>query len=118
MNAVAHIAGYLSNKMGVTFATGESFDTNDGVSHPRNSQYPMIVLKGVSADMSAFAEAVRASDLPHLGFIREMIETTDDAEIVAMLAKKSESDIEYLGIGVFGPHDTVKALTKQFSLWK
>ena len=53
-----------------------------------------------------------------MGFIREMIDTTDDEEIVEALRQKADTDMEYLGIGVFGPNDVVKPLTKRFSLWK
>ena len=60
----------------------------------------------------------RESGLPYIGFIKEMIETTDDEEIVDVLSKKLDSEIEYLGIGIFGGNETVKKLTKKFSLWK
>lgn len=117
-NAIAHIAAYLGNKMHEPFDTGEFFETQDGARHPRNSQYPIVVLAAEAKDMPGFAAEVRQSGLPYLGFIREMIETTDDAEIVGILKGKTDADMEYLGIGVFGPNDAVKPLTKKFSLWK
>lgn len=117
-NTVAHIAAYLGNKMRVPFDTGEYFETQDGVKHPRNSQYAIIVLKADAADLPEFMEQVRDSGLPYLGFIREMIETTDDSEIQAILSGKTDGDIEYLGIGLFGGNEELKAMTKKFSLWK
>jgi hypothetical protein len=117
-NTIAHNAAYLGNKMHEPFDTGESFMTADDIGHPRNSQYPIIVLKCEAGDLLAFMGVVRASGLPYLGFFREMIETTDDAEIEAILAKKTDTELEYLGIGLFGLNETVKALTKKFSLWK
>lgn len=118
LNAVAHVAAQLANKMKEPFDTGESFDTKDGVKHPRNSQFPIVTLKANAGDMSAFAKAVRELGLPHLGFFREMIETTDDSEIVKILAGKTEEELEYLAIGVFGSNEVVKPLTKKFSLYK
>ncbi len=118
LNAVAHVAAQIGNKMKEPFDTGESFDTKDGVKHPRNSQYPIVTLCAKAGDMAVFAKAVRESGLPHLGFFREMIETTVDNEIVEILKNKTEEDIEYLAIGVFGSNEVVKPLTKKFSLWK
>ena len=45
-----------------------------------------------------------------------MIETSSDADIEKTLSGKSDSDIELLGIGIFGPHDEVNQLTKKFGL--
>ncbi len=50
-------------------------------------------------------------------FIKEMVETTDDSEITALVAKESEEEVGYLGVGIFGEHDLVKSLTKNFKLW-
>lgn len=117
-NTIAHCAAYLGNKMRESFDTGDFFETQDGAKHPRNTQYPIVVLVAESQDMPGFMAEVRASGLPYLGFIREMIQTTDDEEIVNILKDRMDSEIEYLGIGLFGPNDTVKPLTKKFSLWK
>jgi hypothetical protein len=117
-NTIAHIAAYLGNKMREPFDTGESFLTQDGIAYPRNAQYPIIVLKAEERDLPFFVQEVRASGLLYLGFIREMIETTDDAEIEVMLKNKNDAAMEYLGVGLFGPNDVLKAITKKFSLWK
>jgi hypothetical protein len=117
-NTVAHIAAYLGNKMKEPFDTGESFFTEDGVAHPRNTQYPIIVFRAAEKDLPALMQEVRSSGLSYLGFIREMIETTDDSEIEKILGNKKDEAVEYLGIGLFGPDDILKAITKKFSLWK
>jgi len=61
---------------------------------------------------------VRQSDLLYHGFIKEMIDTTDDTEIEHILASKDDSAIEYLGVGIFGPKEQVDILTKNFQLWR
>lgn len=118
LNTVAHCSAQLANKMKESFDTGVSFDTKDGVAHPRNSQYAIVVLSTEPKDMAALADAARVSGLPYIGFIREMIETTDDGEIVEILKNKTEGQIEYLGVGIFGDKEAVGKLTKKFSLWK
>ena len=50
--------------------------------------------------------------------LREMIDFTDDNELQKALSKKAEAEIEYLGVGAFGENETLKQLTKNFSLWK
>ena len=118
MNTVAHIAAYLGNKMPGRFDTGDVFVTQDGHDHPRNTQYPIIILSAKPGQMPNLMTKVRASGLPYLGYIQEMIETTDDAEIEEVLAQKTDAEVVYLGIGVFGPNEAVDALTKKYSLWK
>lgn len=117
MNTVAHVSGYLGNKI-ETFLSGENFVTQDGVTHPRNSQYAIIVLSNTEKGLRKFMRRVRESGLLYHGFIREMIETTDDAEIQSILSNKKDEQIEYLGIGIFGSLEKVNELTKGMSLWK
>lgn len=118
MNAVAHISAYLGNKMTEPFDTGSSFLTKEGIAHPRNSQFPIVVLSGKPGQLKNLIKTVRNSGLSYLGFIREMIETSDDEEIARIMSAKRDEDVEYLGIGVFGGKAEVDALTKKFSLWK
>jgi hypothetical protein len=118
LNTVAHISAYLGNRIKESFDTGEFFITKDSRTHPRNSQYAIVVLSAKPSQLVNLISEVRSSGITYLGFIKEMIETTDDSEIEKILAEKEDTDIEYLGIGIFGESDKVKALTKKFSLWK
>lgn len=118
MNTAAHIAAYLSNKMDARFDTGDFFVTKDEQKHPRNMQYPIIILSARPGQMPNLMARIRASGLLYLGYLEEMLETTDDAEIERLLEKKTDSEIVYLGIGFFGKNDEVDALTKKYSLWK
>ena len=89
MNAIAHVSGYLGNKI-PTFLTDENFVTQDNTNHPRNSQYAIIVLKNTEKGLRRFMQRVRSSGLLYHGFIREMIETTDDGEIQSLLHNKRD----------------------------
>ena len=118
LNTTAHISAFLGNKIKDDFDSGEYFTTKDSKNHPRNSQYPIIVLAANPGQLMGLMENVRQSGLLYHGFIQEMIETTNDNEIVEILKDKNDSEIEYLGIGIFGDNNKVKELTKKFSLWK
>ncbi len=118
LNAVAHASAYIGNKLSDNFITGDYFETKDHVKHPRNSQFPIIVLSAKSGQLKKLVNEIRNSGLLYLGFIKDMIETNDDEEIVEALSKKLDSEIEYLGIGFFGDKEQVNRLTKKFSLWK
>lgn len=117
-NAISHVSAYIGNKLQEKFVTGETFITEDGKNHPRNSQYPIVVLTAKPGQMSNFITAVRESGLLYHGFIREMIETTNDEEIAQRLQNKKDTEIEYLAIGLFGDNEKVNVLTKKFSLFK
>ncbi|MBI1839179.1 MAG: DUF2000 domain-containing protein [Candidatus Colwellbacteria bacterium] len=118
LNTVAHVSAYLGNKMRDTFGTGDYFVTKNNIKHPRNSQYAIVTLSCKPNELKTLIKTVRDSGLDYIGFIREMIETTDDSEIEKILASKNDEDIEYLGIGIFGDKEKVSELTKKFSLWK
>ncbi len=118
LNAVAHTSAYLGNKLGNNFLTAEYFETKDGKRHPRNSQFPIIVLSAKPGQLSPLMEEIRKAGLLYLGFIRDMIENNDDEEIVRIISEKLDSGIEYLGIGIFGDKEQLNYLTKKFSLWK
>lgn len=116
-NTIGHISAYLGNKI-KNFATGENFITKDEKNHPRNTQYPIIILEAKPGQMPNFIQKVRDSGMLYHGFIKEMILTTNDEEIINILMNKKDEEIEYLGIGVFGPNEEIDALTKKFSLYK
>lgn len=117
MNAIAHVSGYLGNKI-ATFLSDENFVTKDGQNHPRNSQYAIIILKNSEKGLRRFMRNVRESGLLYHGFIREMIESTDDTAIQEIVGSKRDDEIEYLGVGIFGPIQKVDELTQGMSLWK
>ncbi|MEQ1500048.1 MAG: DUF2000 domain-containing protein [Parcubacteria group bacterium] len=118
-NTLAHISAYIGNHLENNFGTGEFFVTSDNAKFPRNSQYPIIIKSApASLDLKVLLEKVRAGNFVHLGFIREMIDHTDDVELQTALSVKTDSEVELLGVGLFGSTEDLKTLTKEFSLWK
>jgi len=118
LNTVAHVSAYFGNKLGAHFDTGDCFTTADDICLPRNTQYPIIVLSGKSDQLGNLARTVRTPDLQSMFFISEMVETSNDSDIAVSVRLKQESEIDYLGVGVFGDNQIVKKLTGQFGLWK
>jgi lysyl-tRNA synthetase class 2 len=116
-NTIGHVSAYIGNKV-TKLTTAENFVTKDEVNHPRNAQYPIVILAAKPGQMANFMQKVRETGMLYHGFIKEMIDTTNDNEITEILKNKSDAEIEYLGIGVFGSNDEVDAITKKFSLYK
>lgn len=117
MNTSAHAAAFLGNKMAVPFDTGKSFLTKDGTPLPRNSQYAIVTLSASPEELKALSDEVRKSGLLYIGYVPEMMETTNDKKLADMLLTKTDEEINYAGIGIFGPKDQVDKLTKKFPLW-
>lgn len=116
-NVVGHICAYLGHHIESDFSTGEAFVTKDNITYPRNSQYPIITKRAKSSEqLHNLMGKVRESGLLYHCFIREMIEHGNDAELQQSLPNKNDSDIEYLGVGVFGESGAVDRITKKFGL--
>ena len=117
-NTIAHIAAKVSRAV-ETFETRPTFQTKDGVTTPTNSQYPIMVFQTEGVEkLRALISEIRKAGLPHLSYVREMIDFENDDDLQAALGQKNEADVEYLGVGVFGDNAVLKQLTKKFSLWK
>ncbi len=119
LNTVGHISAYFGHKMNQPFDTGEYFITQDGINLPRNTQYPIVILAATDSEqLKKLAQDVREeSDVQGMFFIKEMVETSNDIEIVTRVGVQKVADITYLGVGLFGENDYVKILTSGFKLW-
>jgi lysyl-tRNA synthetase class 2 len=115
-NASSHMSAYLGRKIS-HFDTGEFFETKDNKKYPRNSQYPIVIKVASSKELSGLYDAVEKANITHHGFIKEMIETTNDKKIETILAEKTDDDIVLYGVGVFGNDKEVAGLTDHYELW-
>jgi lysyl-tRNA synthetase, class II len=118
-NAVSHSIGYLSNCLPKEqFVSGETFETQDGLELPRNSQYAMITKKAKQKDLHKLLSTLKDEpDVLYHVFVADMQETTDDAELEKRLGKQSNEDLRIYGIAMFGDNDAVSRLTKPFQLY-
>ena len=118
LNTVAHISAYFGNQLKDNFGTGNYFLSKDKITHPRNSQYAIVVLSANSEELYPLIQEIRRRNLLSINFIRDMIETTDDIELEKSISLKNDESLDYLGVGVFGDKNTLKEITGKFKLWK
>ncbi len=118
-NTIGHISAYIGKELTDKFDTGETFVSKDNVTYPRNSQYPIIIKRAKSNEqLHNLMDKVRDAGVLHHCFIREMIEHTNDADLQNALNNKTDTEVEYLGVGVFGKTEEAEKLTKKFGLWE
>lgn len=118
-NAVAHMEAIVGNKIPHDQLTsGDYFVGSDDIAIPRNSQYPIIIMKGSEKDLHKLHDKVRKEGLMHHVFIKEMQDTTNDAEIVESLQKQAIADTNFYGLSFFATNEQAEQLTKNFQLWQ
>jgi hypothetical protein len=117
-NTIGHIAAYLGNKMPEPFDTGEYFVSKDGFNFPRNSQFPVVVLRADEQQLKNLAQSLQNSNFPWIVYVKEMIEMIDDKELEKAFNVKVFQEMDILGIGIFGLKDELKLFTGEFKLYK
>lgn len=118
LNVASHISAYFGNLLAERFGTGKFFTTADGIDLPRNTQYPIVILKASPKQLKELVEGIDAQDeLDKMYFIKEMIDTTNDDKIEALVSLQDKEEIIYLGFGLFGDNKLIKKLTTKLELW-
>lgn len=119
-NTVGHLSAYLGNRIEKgDIVSRETFETKDGKQLNANAQYAIVTLRGKQSKLKQLWESTKGnSSIEVLVYTSEMIETTDDNELETIIGKKDASEIEILGVGLFGKKEDVEQLTKSFSLYK
>ncbi len=119
LNTIGHISAYFGKYLYKTFDTGNNFETKDAKKHPRNSQYPIVILEGSEKEIRVMLKQKEiATDISFMPFTKAMTETSDDEELSELYKKTTESDLELLGLGLFGDKDTLKVMLRKLSLYK
>ncbi len=118
LNTVAHLNAAFGAR------TGKSLFSRDIITSKDSTDIKLNIKNAILVKTIPTSEEVRKliSDARNQGlqvdeFTREMIETTNDKKIVEITASKNYNDIEYLGVLVYGPKDSVSQLTKDFLLY-
>lgn len=119
MNALGHMAAGLTALFSdLTSLRFDSYFDKEGGAHKSISDNPFIIL---SADNSNQIRTLRneliAQNIPFTDFTNTMTVGTF-AEQKQRTSETPELELEYYGICFFGPDETLRALTKKFSLWK
>lgn len=118
LNTVGHISAYFGNQLKESFGTDSFFKTADEILIPRNTQYPIVILKTSKENLQSFALEMQSNQsVEKMFFIKEMIESTNDTRIEALVGLQLKEELEYLGVGLFGENKKIKSLTNSFKLW-
>ncbi len=118
LNTASHLSAYFGNLLGEKFGTDKYFTTEDAVNLPRNTQFPIVILKADPSDLKEFADEIHSQEeIEKMFFIKEMIDTTNDAKIEALVSLQTADELIYLGVGLFGDNKLIKKLTGKFKLW-
>lgn len=118
-NAVAHMEAIIGNKIPhKELTSGDYFVGADGVALPRNSQYPIIIMKGDEKSLHRLQKRVQEKGLIYHTFIKEMQDTTNDQEIVDTLKQQPIAETEFYGVSFLADNELAKELTKDFQLWQ
>jgi len=118
-NAVAHMQTIIGSRVpNKALTSGENFVSSDGLAVPRNSQYPIIIMRADEKELHKLLAKIVDARLVHHVFIKEMQDTTNDQEIVSILKNKSMADTEFFGVSFFADNDVADRLTKGLQLWK
>ncbi|CAH1544492.1 conserved hypothetical protein [Vibrio harveyi] len=118
VNVLGHLSVSLANQLSDDDAVYTDYHDLDGNLHPNISHYPFIVLR---ADNSNKIRKLRQEALdrgiPFSDFTHTMVE--GGSEVQQQTTKNtSEAELEYLGICLFGETETLRELTKKFSLYR
>ncbi|EPC03652.1 hypothetical protein L861_19150 [Litchfieldella anticariensis FP35 = DSM 16096] len=86
--------------------------------HPGISHYPFIVLKAENSNkIRRVREEALSQDIKFTDFAHTMMEGGSVAQ-QALTRETRESDLEYLGICLFGETEVLREFTKKFSLYR
>ncbi|HYV33729.1 MAG TPA: lysine--tRNA ligase [Candidatus Limnocylindria bacterium] len=119
MNTVAHLNAEFGIHQGKKLLLQDEITTKDGKQIKLNPQHAiMIKTAGSSNELQKLSASAKEMGLEVSEFIREMIETTDDKKVISAVKSKKLTDVEYLGVLIFGKKKEVESLTKHLELYK
>lgn len=117
LNAVAHLSAAFAARKGRELFLQDEIVTADSASIKLNIQHAiMLKAAGSSSELFALASKAKTHGLDVAEFTREMIETTDDKKVIERTKAKAVTEVEYLGVLIFGKKVEVEALTDAFPL--
>lgn len=117
-NAVSHmsvgISHLLRNDDSILFHNYQ--DRDDGI-HPSISDHPFIILKANNSNqIRSLREKIIEQHIPYTDFVETMSIGTSEEQLMATKSK-TEKELMYYGICLFGPEEIITPLTKKFSLF-
>src|SRR3989344_3681425 len=118
MNTVAHLSAAFGARSQKKLFKFDSIKTKDDKNIKLNIQHAIMIKTADSSDaIWALSDKAQGEGLEIAHFTREMIETTNDKKVAEQTQMKSQKDIDFLGLLIFGPKSKVDALTKDLKLF-
>ncbi|CAH1586448.1 MULTISPECIES: DUF2000 domain-containing protein [Vibrio harveyi group] len=118
VNVLGHLSVSLANQLSDDDAVYTDYHDLDGNLHPNISHYPFIVLRADNSNkIRNLRQEALDKGIPFSDFTHTMVE--GGSEVQQQTTKNtSEAELEYLGICLFGETETLRELTKKFSLYR
>ncbi|MCG9548389.1 DUF2000 domain-containing protein [Vibrio harveyi] len=118
VNVLGHLSVSLADQLSDGDAVYIDYHDLDGNVHPNISHYPFIVLRADNSNkIRKLRQKVLDRGMPFSDFTHTMVE--GGSEIQQQTTKNTpEAELEYLGICLFGETETLRELTKKFSLYR
>lgn len=119
LNTIAHLTAALGAREGSKMFHQDELKTKDGKTIKLNTEHAIMIKEAESdSALKTLIKSAQDNGLKIAEFTREMLETSDDKKLVVNAKSKNYSDIEHLGILIFGKKTTVDKITKGFELVK
>lgn len=118
VNVLGHLSVSLANQLSDGDAICTDYHDLDGNVHPNISHYPFIVLRSDNSNkIRKLRQEALDKSIPFSDFTHTMVE--GGSEVQQQTTKNTlEAELEYLGICLFGETETLRELTKKFSLYR
>ena len=114
LNTVAHVSASFAARGGRSLFLTDTAKTSDGVSVPMNIQHAIMIKTGTDLGTVLKSLPEGCTGTP---FTADMLATTNDKKVIAALKEKTASEVQYLGVLIFGPRSVVEEYTKDFPLY-
>ncbi len=117
LNAAAHLSAALAAREGKKMIHIENTTTTDGEKIPMNIQHAIVMKQTVDrVELLLLKHQAEKAQLVVTCFTEEMRDSSNDVKVKEKQESKTASEINFLGILVFGKKRKVEELTKKFIL--
>jgi hypothetical protein len=117
-NALGHMAAGLASRFDASELCFLEYRDASGGSHPAISHFPFIVLKADNSNQIFRLRQIAIERSIQFTDFAGTMSIGTSAEQLSATARTPESDLEYFGICLFAETETLRELTKRFSLYK
>ena len=115
LNTVAHLNAAFGARAGKELFSQDSIVSKDGEKIKLNIKNAIVLAVAQNSnEIFDVAENAAKGGMEVQYFTREMLQTTNDKKIAEITKTMKASDIEYLGVLIYGPKNEVYNLTESF----